>query len=100
MITNLRIVWYSEANNRINLSVGYDCILNNEIKETVSAIKGPCLALYLRTRYQQSRYEFIFSTVVRNQSNLLQNFLSVLRSYDTTKMYRDLKIRGSIIENK
>ena len=40
IISNLRLIWFSDANQRINLSVGYDCILNTEIKETNSLIKG------------------------------------------------------------
>lgn len=65
-ITNLRLIWFSQENFKINLSVGYDCILNSEIKEATSAIKGNSMALYLRTRFQQSRYEFIFSSIVAN----------------------------------
>lgn len=40
LITNLRLVWFSDQNQRINLSIGYECILNTEIKETNSLIKG------------------------------------------------------------
>ena len=40
LITNLRLIWFSETNQRINLSVGYDCVLTTEIKENISAIKG------------------------------------------------------------
>jgi hypothetical protein len=32
-MTNLRLIWYTEKNNKINLSVGYDCVLNLEITE-------------------------------------------------------------------
>jgi Bardet-Biedl syndrome 5 protein len=73
-ITNLRLIWFSEENNKINLSVGYDCILNSEIKEATSAIKGNSMALYLRTRFQQSRYEFIFSSIVANAARMFQSF--------------------------
>ena len=50
-ITTLRLIWFSEENSKINLSVGYDCIINSEIKETNSAIKGNSMALFLRTRF-------------------------------------------------
>ena len=51
LITNLRLIWFSEADQTVNLSVGFDCILNTEIKETNSALRGNTLALYLRTRF-------------------------------------------------
>lgn len=51
IITNLRLIWFSEGNQRINLSVGFDCILSTEIKETTSAIKGTSLSLSLKTRF-------------------------------------------------
>ena len=73
-ITNLRLIWFAQDNNKINLSVGYDCILNSEIKEATSAIKGNSMALFLRTRFQQSRYEFIFSSVVANAPRMFQSF--------------------------
>lgn len=52
LITNLRLIWFSDQNQKVNLSVGFDCVLNNEIKETNSLLKGTTQALYLRTRYQ------------------------------------------------
>ena len=51
LITNLRLIWFSEQTQKVNLSVGFDCILNTEIKETNSVIKGNALSLYLRTRF-------------------------------------------------
>lgn len=97
VITNLRILWFSETNQRINLSIGFDCILNTEIKETNSAIRGSTMALYLRTRYQTSRYEFIFSSVIKISPRLFTSFQAVIRSYETTKLFRDLKLRSAII---
>ena len=100
LITNLRLIWFSDTNQRVNLSVGFDCILNTEIKETNSAIKGNALALYLRTRFQTSRYEFIFTSLVKNSPRLFTSFQAVIRSYETTKLYRDLKLRCAIIQDK
>ena len=99
-ITNLRLIWFAQDNNKINLSVGYDCILNSEIKEATSAIKGNSMALFLRTRFQQSRYEFIFSSVVANAPRMFQSFQSIIRSYETSKVYRDLKLRCAIVQDK
>lgn len=96
LITNLRMIWFCDDNKKINLSVGYDCVLNSEIKDTNSLIKGSTQALYLRTRFQQSRFEFIFTSLVHNSPRLFSSFQAVTRSYETTKLYRDLKLRGAI----
>lgn len=40
MFTNLRIIWYSLADIKINLSIGYDNILNSDIKSAISKVKG------------------------------------------------------------
>lgn len=32
ILTNLRIVWYCTNNMKINLSIGYECVINIEIK--------------------------------------------------------------------
>jgi Bardet-Biedl syndrome 5 protein len=52
IITNLRLIWFGDSNQRINLSIGFDCILNTEIKETNSMLKGTTQALFLRTRFE------------------------------------------------
>lgn len=100
IITNLRLIWFGDSNQRINLSVGFDCILNTEIKDTNSLLKGTTQALFLRTRYEQSKYEFIFTSLVKNSPRLFTSFQAVIRSYETTKMYRDLKLRGAIVQDK
>ena len=99
LITNLRIIWFCVDNKKINLSVGYDCILNSEIKDINSLVNGSTQALYLRTRFQQSRFEFIFSSLVKNSPRLFSSFQAVIRSYETTKLYRDLKLRGAIVQD-
>lgn len=100
IISNLRLIWFSDQNQRVNLSVGFDCILNTEIKETNSLIKGATQALFIRTKYGQSRYEFIFTSLVKNSPRLFTSFQAVIRSYETTKMYRDLKLRGAIVQDR
>ena len=68
IITNLRLIWFCDKDRHINLSIGYDCVLNIEIKDVNSILKGgQSQAMYLRTKYQNSRYEFVFSSV--NQEN-------------------------------
>ena len=99
-ITNLRLLWYAEKSPKTNLSIGYDCITNLEIKQTKSRLRGNVQALFLRTRYKETRYEFIFTSLNETSPRLFTSFQSTLRSYDSTKLFRDFKIRGAIIQDK
>ncbi len=39
MFTNLRIIWYSLADIKINLTIGYDNILSSDVKSAVFKVK-------------------------------------------------------------
>jgi len=56
--------------------------------------------LYLRTRFEKSRYEFIFTSLVSDSPRLFTSFQAVLRSYETTRLYRDMKLRGAVVQDK
>lgn len=99
-ITNLRLLWYSDTNSHINLSIGYDCIANIEVKISVSNNSGSVQSLYLRCKYKQSKFEFIFSSALDESQKLYATFQAVCRSYETTKLYRDLRLRSAIIQDK
>jgi Bardet-Biedl syndrome 5 protein len=38
--------------------------------------------------------------LVKDSPRLFASFQSVIRSYETSKMYRDLKLRGAIVQDK
>lgn len=40
IITNLRLIWFCDKDRHINLSVGLDCVLGNNVKDVVSILKG------------------------------------------------------------
>ncbi len=98
LITNLRIIWFNDADQRTNLSIGYDCITSVEIKTVESRLKGSCQALAIKTRYNQSRFEFVFTSLFSDSPRLFTSFQAVVRSYETTKIYRDLRLRSAIIQ--
>merc|ERR1719499_2729312 len=52
------------------------------------------------TRYNSTRFEFIFTSLVKNSPRLFTTVQAVFKSYETTKLYRDLKLRGAIIRDK
>lgn len=46
-----------------------------------------------------NRFEFIFTSLVKNSPRLFTTVQSVERAYKTSSLYRDLKLRGSIIRD-
>lgn len=99
-ITNLRLIWTCTKNKKINLSIGYNCIVNITTHQAKSRIRGTTQALFVLTKYNGSRFEFIFTNLVKNTPRLFTTVQAVFRSYETTKLYRDLKLRAAIIRNK
>lgn len=99
-VTNLRLIWVSHKDPRTNLSIGHSCILSTNIRTASSKLRGNTQALYVMTKYNNSRFEFIFTSLVKNSPRLFTTVQAVYRSYETTKLYRDLKLRGAIIKDK
>ena len=57
-ITNLRLVWICHRNSRLNLSIGYNAVLSINIRTANSRLRGNTQALYVMTKYNNSRFEF------------------------------------------
>lgn len=100
LITNLRLIWFNDSDQKVNLSIGYNCILNVEIKPTESRIKGNCQALYVKAKFNSKPYEFIFTSLVSDSPRLFTSFQAAVRAYETSKIYRDLRLRSAIIQDK
>ena len=92
IVTNLRILWIASRRARTNLSVGYNSIVSINIKSASSRLRGRTQALYVMTKFQGSRFEFIFTNLV-NDSPRLFTTVQAFRAYDTSKLYRDLAPR-------
>ncbi|KAL1246980.1 hypothetical protein QQF64_034674 [Cirrhinus molitorella] len=65
-----------------------------------SKLRGQTEALYILTKSNNTRFEFIFTNVVPGSPRLFTSVIAVHRAYETSKMYRDLKLRGALIQNK
>uniref|UniRef100_A0AAX7U934 BBSome complex member BBS5 PH domain-containing protein n=1 Tax=Astatotilapia calliptera TaxID=8154 RepID=A0AAX7U934_ASTCA len=100
LVTNLRIIWHSLALPRVNLSVGYNTIINITTRTANSKLRGQTEALYILTKSNNTRFEFIFTNVVPGSPRLFTSVIAVHRAYETSKMYRDLKLRAALIQNK
>lgn len=98
-ITNLRLLWASHKNIRVNLSIGYNCILSLKIKLASSKLRGNTQALYIMTKFNSTRFEFVFTSLVASSPRLFTTIQAIYRSYETTTLYRDLKLRGALIRD-
>uniref|UniRef100_A0A1I7XAH9 Bardet-Biedl syndrome 5 n=1 Tax=Heterorhabditis bacteriophora TaxID=37862 RepID=A0A1I7XAH9_HETBA len=102
-VTNLRVIWYASSMPRINLSIGYGNITGLQSKEVASKVRGSeCEALYILARglNNSTKFEFIFTAVTSGMHSKLFNTInSVHRAYETTKLYRELKMRGAILDD-
>ena len=99
-ITNLRLIWVCHRSSRINLSIGYSAVQAINIKTANSRLRGNTQALYVMTKYNKSRFEFVFTNLVRQSPRLFTTVQAVYRAYDTSRLFRDLKLRGAIIKDK
>lgn len=87
-VTNLRIIWCSHKDPRTNLSIGFNCVLRVNIRTANSRLRGNTQGLYVMTKFNNSRFEFIFTSLVANSPRLFTTVQAVYRSYETTKLYR------------
>ncbi|KIH57080.1 hypothetical protein ANCDUO_12731 [Ancylostoma duodenale] len=101
-VTNLRLIWYASSMPRINLSIGYSNITGLQSREVVSKVRGTEVeALYVMARAPSTstKFEFIFTAMTSGMHSKLFNTVnSVHRAYETTKLYRELKMRGAIVD--
>ncbi|XP_064614147.1 Bardet-Biedl syndrome 5 protein-like [Liolophura sinensis] len=100
IVTNLRLIWHSLHMSRVNLSIGYLCVISISTKTANSKLRGTTEALYVLTKCNNTRFEFIFTNLIPGTPRLFTTVIAVHRAYETSKLYRDLKLRGALIYNK
>lgn len=100
VITNLRVMWHSFAMPRINLSIGYSCIITAATKTVNSQLRGMTEALHILTKSNNTRFEFIFTNLITGNSRHFTSVMGVHKAYTSSRLYRELKLRGAIIHNK
>ena len=57
---------------------------------------GSTQSLYVLTKYHNQRFEFIFTATASESAtdSLFASMQGVFRAYDSSRLYRDLKLRG------
>jgi len=99
-VTVLRLLWVSKKSKRTNISIGWNCVTNINIKEANSRLQGKTQAIFVLTKYHNQRFEFIFTNLVSATMKLFTTIMSVYRAYDGSRLYRDLKLRGALIQDR
>ncbi|XP_028140363.1 Bardet-Biedl syndrome 5 protein homolog isoform X4 [Diabrotica virgifera virgifera] len=100
IITNIRVLWHSSSSPRINLSIGFGCILSTNTKMVNSRLRGTTQALQVLTLSRGTRYEFIFTNLVPGNTRHFISVMGVHKAYNSSKLYRELKLRGAVVHNK
>ncbi|CAG9532558.1 unnamed protein product [Cercopithifilaria johnstoni] len=99
-ITNLRLTWHITAIPRINLSLGYNTVTGVTTRIAKSRIRGQSESLYLLARHINGRFEFIFTCINPSQTKLFTTVITIHRAYETSKLYRELKMRGALVNDE
>jgi len=72
--------------------IGFDCVVSMSIRSASSRLRGGNVqALHVMTKFNNSRFEFIFTSLVKNSPRLFTTIQAVSRAYETTRVYRDVK---------
>lgn len=98
-VTNLRLLWVSHRNPKTNLSVGYKLIQSVAIRMARSRLRGNTQALFITAKLEKRRFEFIFTSLVKNSPRLFTTTQAVLKAYESSSFYREIKLRRSIIQD-
>jgi Bardet-Biedl syndrome 5 protein len=79
VVTNLRLLWISHNNSRINLSIGFNTIVSVNIRKAKSKLRGHTQALCVLAKFTATKYEFVFTSLVKNSPRLFTTVQAVLR---------------------
>uniref|UniRef100_A0A1I8JF34 Bardet-Biedl syndrome 5 protein homolog n=1 Tax=Macrostomum lignano TaxID=282301 RepID=A0A1I8JF34_9PLAT len=99
VVDRLDLVEDTKGNNG-DKAIGYNCVLCITIKPTHSKQRGNVEALFVLTKFGQTRFEFIFTSLETGSPRLFSSVMAVHRSYESSRAYRDLKLRTAIIADK
>lgn len=78
-VTNLRLIWISLKNPKVNLSIGWNCVVTLRVHTAQSRLRGATQALFVLTKFNGSRFEFIFTNLIKNSPRLFSTAQAVHR---------------------
>lgn len=62
-ITNLRIIWKSQSDSNINISIGLNTIISLNIRNASSKIRGKTQALCIKCKSGSKTFDFVFTSL-------------------------------------
>ncbi|KAL0213584.1 hypothetical protein RCL1_007210 [Eukaryota sp. TZLM3-RCL] len=99
VVTNLRIIWFNPNKPKQNLSIGWNTVRQLTIQAPLSSTRASSRALHVNAFCASSAYEFVFTHCVPGTPRLFSTVQAVHRAYDTSRLYRELKLRGSLFSD-
>ncbi|KAJ8936210.1 hypothetical protein NQ314_012459 [Rhamnusium bicolor] len=81
-------------------AIGFGCIISINTKMVNSKLRGTTQALQILTTSNGTRYEFIFTNLVPGNMRHFTSIMGVHKAYNTSKLYRELRLRGAVVYNK
>ena len=75
-VTNLRIIWISSKNKKINLSIDFGCLVNLTIRLVESRLRGTTRALYILCKQGATNYQFVFTNVLQSTPRLFTTVIT------------------------
>ena len=97
LITNLRVIWHSASMPRVSLcklifqsnipcslnfkflAIGYSSVLNITSKTVNSKLRGVTEALYILTKCNRTRFEFIFTNLIPDTPRMFTSVIGVYK---------------------
>lgn len=97
VLTNLRFIWLKNNDVRINISVGYNSIINMALVETDVSLDSE--HVIIKVTHSNAKYEFSFYRRKGSKTGF-DVLAQIYNQYDTTRSYREILIRKLITQNQ
>ncbi|CAI8013132.1 Bardet-Biedl syndrome 5 protein homolog [Geodia barretti] len=119
-VTNLRVIWTSATQGRVNLSIGLKTISKIQTKRVKSYLRGLSEAIHLMTTQNKTQFEFIFTSRVseREKREIVSPIHTIdaffedtpkpickkldnhCRAYLSSSLYREVAMRGALLADR
>ncbi|KAI3383412.1 hypothetical protein SNEBB_002121 [Seison nebaliae] len=96
VVSSLRLIWFSKKDQKINLSIGYNTMISMSVKKMESKIRGSSESLYIMCKLGETKYEFTFINLEEGSPRIFTSVMSVFKSYESSKLYREIKLRSAL----
>lgn len=101
-LTNLRLIWQSTSDITVNISIGLNTIQNIHSVTANNKFQNYILLINCITKSKYFDFTFEIANKLVNQTTtnkFIESLLNIQQSYDSTRSYREIKIRGEIFSN-